>query len=59
VLADGLSTGVFLIGPDKGMALIERLPGVEGAIVTEKNNVLVSVGLAGRLLVKTPPTDAP
>ena len=59
VLADGLSTGVFLIGPDKGMALIERLPGLEGVIVTGKNNVLVSSGLAGRLLVKTPPTDAP
>ena len=59
VLADGLSTGVFLVGPDKGMALIERLPGVEGVIVSEKNNVLVSSGLAGRLLVKTPPTDAP
>jgi len=58
-LADGLSTGVFLIGPDKGMALIERLPDVEGVIVTEKNNVLVSSGLAGRLMVKTPPTDAP
>jgi thiamine biosynthesis lipoprotein len=59
VLADGLSTGVFLIGPDKGMALIERLPGVEGVIVTEKNNVLVSSGLAKRLLMKSPPTDAP
>jgi len=59
VLADGLSTGVFLVGPDKGMALIERLPGVEGVIVTEKNNVLVSSGLANRLLVKAPPTDAP
>jgi thiamine biosynthesis lipoprotein len=59
VLADGLSTGVFLIGPDKGMALIERLPGVEGVIVTEKNNVLVSSGLARRLVVKSPPTDAP
>jgi len=59
VLADGLSTGVFLIGPDKGMALIERLPGVEGVIVTEKNNVLVSSGLARRLVLKSPPTDAP
>jgi FAD:protein FMN transferase len=59
VLADGLSTGVFLVGPDKGMALIERLPGVEGVIVTEKNNVLVSSGLKTRLLVKAPPTDAP
>jgi thiamine biosynthesis lipoprotein len=59
VLADGLSTGVFLIGPDKGMALIERLPGVEGVIVTEKNNVLVSSGLAKRLVLNAPPTDAP
>jgi thiamine biosynthesis lipoprotein len=59
VLADGLSTGVFLVGPDKGMALIERLPGVEGVIVTEKNNVLVSSGLARQLVVKSPPTDAP
>ena len=30
VLADGLSTGVFLLGPEAGMALIERLPDVEG-----------------------------
>jgi FAD:protein FMN transferase len=59
VLADGLSTGVFLVGPDKGMTLIERLPGVEGVIVTEKNNVLVSSGLANRLVVKAPPTNAP
>ena len=59
VLADGLSTGVFLVGPDTGMALIERLPGVEGVIVTAKNNVLVSSGLARRLVVKSPPTDAP
>jgi FAD:protein FMN transferase len=59
VLADGLSTGVFLIGPDKGMALIERLPGVEGVIVTEKNNVLVSSGLKNRLMLKSPPTNAP
>jgi hypothetical protein len=41
------------------MALIERLPGVEGVIVSEKNNVLVSSGLKGRLVMKAPPTDAP
>jgi hypothetical protein len=41
------------------MALIERLPGVEGVIVTARNNVMVSSGLAGRLVVKAPPTDAP
>jgi FAD:protein FMN transferase len=59
VVADGLSTGVFILGPEKGMALIERLQGVEGVIVTSSNNVLVSSGLARRLVVRAPPTDAP
>ena len=59
VVADGLSTGVFILGPEKGMALIERLQGVEGVIVTGSNNLLVSSGLAGRLVVRSPPTDAP
>ena len=59
VIADGLSTGVFILGPDAGMALIERLPHVEGVIVSEKNEVLVSSGLKGRLTRLAPPTDAP
>jgi thiamine biosynthesis lipoprotein len=59
VLADGLSTGVFVLGPEKGMALIERLPNVEGVIVTAKNEVLVSSGLKDRLTIVHPPTDAP
>jgi|SRR5688572_5095726 len=58
-LADALDTGVFILGPEKGMALIERLNGIEGVIVTSSNNVLVSSGLAGRLVVRSPPTDAP
>ena len=29
------TTGIFILGPEKGMALIERLQGVEGVIVTE------------------------
>jgi thiamine biosynthesis lipoprotein len=59
VIADGLSTGVFILGPDAGMALIERLPDVEGVIVSAKNEVLVSSGLAGRLRLLAPPTDGP
>ena len=58
-LADALSTGVFVIGPAEGMALIERLPDVEGVIVTDENRVLVSSGLKGRLEILAPPTDAP
>jgi len=58
-VADGLSTGVFILGPEAGMALIERLPGVEGVIVSAKNAVLVSSGLVGRLTLLARPTDAP
>jgi FAD:protein FMN transferase len=58
-VADGLSKGVFILGPDKGMALIERLPGVEGIIVGANNKVLVSSGLEGRVKLLSPPTDAP
>ena len=42
-----------------GMALIERLPDVEGVIVTAKNEVLVSSGLKGSFVQLAPPTDAP
>jgi thiamine biosynthesis lipoprotein len=58
-MADALDTGIFILGPEKGMALIERLNGIEGVIVTSANNVMVSSGLAGRLVVRAPPTDAP
>src|SRR5215468_5351738 len=57
--ADGLSKGVFVLGPEAGMALIQRLPGVEGVIVSSKNEVLVSDGIKGRLTVLSMPTDAP
>jgi thiamine biosynthesis lipoprotein len=58
-VADGLSTGVFILGPEAGMALIERLPDVEGVIVSAKNEVLVSSGLKDRLTLLSTPTDAP
>ena len=59
VLADALAKGVFILGPDQGMALIEKLPGVEGVIVSATNEVLVSSGLKGKLKVVAPPTEAP
>ena len=57
--ADVLSTGVFIMGPSDGMALIERLPNVEGLIVTASNEVLISSGLKGRVEIRGSPTDAP
>jgi thiamine biosynthesis lipoprotein len=58
-MADALSTGVFVLGPEAGLALVERLPDVDGVIVTDGNQVLVSSGLRGRLEIREPPTDAP
>jgi FAD:protein FMN transferase len=49
VMADGLDTGIFVMGPDKGMALIESLPDVEGVIVDQEGTVFVSSGLKNRL----------
>ena len=34
-LADAYATAVFVLGPEKGMALIERLPSIEGLILFE------------------------
>ena len=58
-LSDALSKGVFILGPKDGMALIEKLPDVEGVIVSSTNEVLVSSGLRGRVRMISKPTDAP
>jgi thiamine biosynthesis lipoprotein len=57
--ADALSTSVFILGPEAGMALIEQLPDVEGVIVGARNEVLVSSGLKDRLTLVSPPADGP
>jgi thiamine biosynthesis lipoprotein len=55
-LADGLSTGVFILGPHAGMELVEQLPDVEAVIVSEQNEVLISTGLRDRVRAVHPPT---
>lgn len=42
--ADILSTAVFVLGPGKGMELIEKLPGVEGLLVDSNLNIHTSSG---------------
>lgn len=59
VLADAVAKGVFILGPDKGMALVERLPRLEAVIVTANNEVLVSSGLKDKFVMITKPTDSP
>jgi thiamine biosynthesis lipoprotein len=48
VLTDGLSTGVFVMGPQKGLHLLERL-GLDGVIITSDGRRLVTEGIKGRV----------
>jgi thiamine biosynthesis lipoprotein len=59
VFADALATGVFVLGPQEGLKLVDRLEGIEAVVVTAANDVVVTPGLKGRLEVRVPPTDAP
>jgi len=40
LMADAFATAVFVLGPDAGMALIERLPSIEGIILYEEGEQL-------------------
>jgi thiamine biosynthesis lipoprotein len=53
VMADGLDTGIFVMGPGKGMALIESLPDVEGVIVNAQGELMISSGLNTRFKIES------
>jgi thiamine biosynthesis lipoprotein len=50
-VADALATGLFVLGPEKGMALVEADSELEAIFVDEDLKVLVSSGLAKRVRV--------
>ncbi len=47
--ADALATAIFVLGPEKGYALCQRLEGVDCLIVDKEGNVTLSPGLKGRI----------
>lgn len=49
IWADGLDTGIFVMGPARGMELVEQLPDVEAIIVDSEGRLLVSSGLKQRI----------
>lgn len=49
VAADGLDTGIFVMGPERGMELVEQLPDVEAVIIDHEGHMTVSSGLRTRL----------
>ncbi len=50
--ADGLDTGIFVMGRERGLALVETLPGVGAVIVDRDGKVWVSSSLQGRVRIK-------
>ena len=45
-LTDALSTSVFVLGPEKGLALIDRLPGIDAIIIDSAGQLRYSADLA-------------
>lgn len=49
IWTDGLDTGIFVMGAELGMRLVETLPDVEAIIVDHEGSVQVSSGLRNRI----------
>jgi thiamine biosynthesis lipoprotein len=55
--ADALDDAVFILGPDKGLKLVESQPDVGAVIVDAHNKVWVSKRLDGKVRILRQPTD--
>lgn len=53
VWADGLDTGIFVLGAKRGMELVEHLADVEAIIVDDAGRLLISSGLRDRIVIMT------
>jgi len=58
LLADEIDDAVFILGPQKGLALVESLDGVGAVIVDARNRVWTSKRLEGKVQMVHVPTDA-
>jgi thiamine biosynthesis lipoprotein len=57
LMADVLDDAVFVLGPQKGLALVESLEGVGAVLVDANNKVWVSRRLQDLVRIDRPPTD--
>jgi thiamine biosynthesis lipoprotein len=55
--ADAIDDAVFILGPSRGLALVESLPGVGALIVDKQNEVWISQRLRGRVELISQPTQ--
>lgn len=56
-IADAIDDAVFILGPEKGLKLVESIEGVAAVVVDARNNVWISKRLQGKLEVVAAPTD--
>lgn len=56
LLADVIDDSAFILGPEKGLKLVESVPGVGAVIVDANNKVWVSQRLQGKVTVLHEPT---
>jgi len=49
MLADAWNTAIFALGPEKGRALVEKIPGMEAVIITDTGDVIYTSGLENAL----------
>jgi FAD:protein FMN transferase len=59
LLADAIDDAVFILGPEKGLRLVESLDGVGAVIVDAANDIHVSKRLHGKLAIVAVPSDGP
>jgi thiamine biosynthesis lipoprotein len=55
--ADAIDDAVFILGPEKGLPLVEAQPDAGAVIVDKDNKVWISERLKGKVHVLHPPTD--
>ncbi|MBF0462536.1 MAG: FAD:protein FMN transferase [Magnetococcales bacterium] len=51
-LADSLATAIFVLGPEKGLALLAHFPGCEALLITEEGKPIRTPGFVGEWLDK-------
>ncbi|HNY16823.1 MAG TPA: FAD:protein FMN transferase [Treponemataceae bacterium] len=49
--ADALSTSTFLLGTERGMALLASLPGTEGIFISKDKKIRLTPGLRGKVTI--------
>jgi len=49
VAADGWTTALFVMGPGKGLEIVEKIPGMEAIMVTRSGEIVYSSGLKNAL----------